>query len=122
MSALIGGSTMSVAANSGIAWSQFLISAMEKVSRGQRESPKASPVQDLQRSQSLLVTYVIAAVKVYHVADKLSKGMRVHRKLSSALERENGDLVMTRWVQHLARTATGLRRCVAVKVSLARLH
>jgi hypothetical protein len=35
-------------------------------------------------------------VQVYHVAESPSKGMRVYKNQSSALEPENGDLAMTR--------------------------
>lgn len=36
-------------------------------------------------------------VQVYHVADGLSKGMRVHRNQSSSQDHEHTDLPMTRW-------------------------
>jgi len=49
-------------------------------------------------------------VQVYHVADLLSKGMRVYRDQSSALEPENGDLAMTGCGKQETRTATGLGR------------
>jgi len=48
--------------------------------------------------------------QVYHVADSLSKGMRLYRNQSSALEPENGDLAMTRCGKQVTRTATGLGR------------
>lgn len=64
-----------------------------------------------------LVTDVIAAVKVYHVADWLSKGMRICRNQSPTLDCEYGDLARNRCTRdgrclrmQVRRTVTGLGR------------